>query len=44
MVIQEMNQILDLLQKMLIYHPEKRITAEEAIDHPFFNDIRYVYD
>ena len=30
---------LDLLDKMLQYDPEKRITAEEAIKHPYFEDV-----
>ncbi len=27
-----------LLSKMLTYDPEKRITAEQAFDHPFFSE------
>ena len=27
----------DLLRRMLTFNPEKRITAEEALDHPFFH-------
>lgn len=30
---------LDLLEKMLEYDPEKRISASDALDHPFFKDI-----
>ena len=30
---------VDLLQKMLRYAPEKRITAEQALEHPFFHDM-----
>jgi cyclin-dependent kinase 8/11 len=30
--------VFDLLQKMLIYDPEKRITATEALVHPFFKE------
>lgn len=29
---------LDLLKKMFIYNPKKRITAKEALRHPFFNE------
>lgn len=30
---------VDLLQRMLIYDPAKRITAQEARQHEYFNDI-----
>lgn len=30
---------LDLLQAMLIYNPEKRISARAALEHPYFNDL-----
>lgn len=30
---------LDLLSKMLIYNPARRITAQTALLHPYFNDI-----
>lgn len=30
---------IDLLSKLLRYDPEKRITASEALQHPFFKDI-----
>lgn len=29
-------QLQDLVTKLLEYDPEKRITAEEALDHPWF--------
>ncbi|KAK8887382.1 hypothetical protein M9Y10_038422 [Tritrichomonas musculus] len=32
-------QLLDLLQKIFVYDPNKRITALEAIKHPFFSSI-----
>lgn len=32
-------QILDLLQQMLEFNPDKRITSEEALLHPLFKDI-----
>ena len=38
--IQDNNDFLDLLLKMLAYLPEKRITAKEALNHPFFGDVR----
>ncbi len=31
---------LDLLSKMLQFNPERRLTAEEALEHDFFKDIR----
>eukprot|EP01136_Pigoraptor_vietnamica_P020542 Opistho-1_new@69558 len=30
---------LDLLQRMLQYQPELRISAEEAMNHPYFHDL-----
>jgi len=30
---------LDLLAKMLIYNPPKRISAREAMTHPYFDDL-----
>lgn len=31
---------IDLLSKMLVYDPGKRISAKRALEHPFFNEIR----
>jgi serine/threonine protein kinase len=31
---------IDLLQRMLVYDPSARITAKEALAHPYFNDVR----
>ena len=30
---------LDLLRRMLTYDPASRITAKEALNHPYFNDV-----
>ena len=30
---------LDLLQKMLILNPDKRITVDEALSHPYFDNL-----
>ncbi|XP_049849599.1 uncharacterized protein LOC126319933 [Schistocerca gregaria] len=32
-------QAIDLLSKMLVYHPVRRITAEAALRHPYFEEI-----
>jgi len=29
---------MDLLRKMLKMNPEERITAEQALNHPYFKD------
>jgi mitogen-activated protein kinase 1/3 len=34
------EESLDLLQKMLIFDPKKRITVQQSLEHPFFKDIR----
>ena len=34
------DESLDLLQKMLIFDPYKRITVNECLEHPFFKSIR----
>ena len=31
--------LIDLIEKMLVFNPAKRISAKEALDHPYFNDI-----
>ena len=31
---------VNLLDRMLQFNPEKRITAEQALNHPFFHDIQ----
>ena len=30
---------LDLLEKTLVYNPAKRISAKEALKHPYFDDL-----
>lgn len=30
---------VDLIERMLVYDPAKRISAREALDHPYFSDI-----
>ena len=34
------EESLDLLQKMLIFDPNKRITVNECLEHPFFKSVR----
>ena len=34
------SESLDLLQKMLIFDPKKRITVQESLEHPFFKSVR----
>jgi len=37
------DQGLDLLQKMLEYDPARRISARQAIEHPYFSDVQLPY-
>jgi hypothetical protein len=30
---------VDLLSKMLVYQPSKRISAKQALQHPWFDDV-----
>ena len=34
------DMALDLLKKMLVFNPYNRITAKEALDHPYFKEIK----
>lgn len=36
---EEHRQLLDLIEKMLEYDPDKRITLAKALEHEFFNPI-----
>jgi len=38
--IQDYENLMDLLLKMFAYIPSQRITAAEALNHPFFKDVR----
>ena len=33
------SECVDLISKMLIYDPEQRITARQALSHPYFKDL-----
>jgi serine/threonine protein kinase len=35
-------QALDLLMKMLVYEPSKRISAREALKHPYFDEVNAI--
>ena len=30
------RRFIDLLKKMLIYNPDERLTAKQALQHPYF--------
>jgi renal tumor antigen len=34
------KQCIDLINKLCIYDPDQRITAKDALRHPFFKDLR----
>jgi serine/threonine protein kinase len=42
-IIKDRQNLLDLLNRMFTYLPEERITAKEAIAHPFFDAVRNHY-
>lgn len=33
------HEALDLVAKLLVYDPHKRWTAEQALQHPYFDDL-----
>lgn len=35
---------LDLLNKLLVYDHDKRITAKEALYHPFFDSVKDMFN
>ncbi len=35
---------VDLIGKMLVFDPEKRITAKDALDHAYFDNIKATID
>jgi renal tumor antigen len=32
--------VQDLIQKLLVYNPDNRITASQALKHPWFKELR----
>jgi serine/threonine protein kinase len=41
--VQDKANLIDLLEKMLAYLPDERITAAKALMHPYFDDVRREY-
>jgi serine/threonine protein kinase len=39
-MVKDYENFEDLLIKMLHYLPERRISAADAMKHPFFNDVK----
>jgi serine/threonine protein kinase len=42
--LQASPDAIDLLTKMLVFNPAKRITVEDALSHPFLKDLHSVRD
>ena len=34
------QEAIDLIKRLLEYEPHKRITARQALDHPFFDELK----
>lgn len=41
--IKDIDNLMDLITKCLQYLPENRISAEEALSHPFFKGLEEKY-
>ena len=39
--IESDSEAFDLLRRLLMINPKKRITAAEALNHPFFKDVLF---
>ena len=39
-MVHDYDNFIDLLLKMLAYLPERRISAKEAMKHPYFDSVR----
>lgn len=37
-------EAIDLMKKILVLDPDNRITVDQALDHPFFNDLHVMED
>jgi serine/threonine protein kinase len=40
LIPQASPEVVDLIQKLLIYNPDNRITASLAVKHPWFKELR----
>ena len=36
------EHFIDLISKLLVYNPNKRLTAEKALEHPYFDEIKKI--
>lgn len=34
------DNLIDLLYSLLSYNPDERIKAKDALNHPYFDDVR----
>lgn len=39
-ISKDKQNLIDLLKKLLRYDPSQRIPAKEALNHPYFDDVR----
>ena len=40
LIPQASPEVIDLIEKLLIYNADNRITASQALKHPWFREIR----
>ena len=39
-MVDDRKNFIDLFEKMLCFHPKRRIKAKDALMHPFFSECR----